>query len=543
MVDHPSSSLALVSTSKHHKRELWGWLSYAFASEVFVIVSLTLFLPICLEQFARDNGFLLPDKTTPCISLSAPPTTEEDEARCVVKLGWAWIDTASFSLYTYSASVALQALIVISMGGIADRASYRKPLLFGFAMLGSFSSLCFFLLSSSSPIWPLSGLLAILANIGFGASIVLLNAYLPRLAASSLPSSDRGDAVKLSRATARISSLGIALGYTAGILLLLVTLLPVQYAGGSTNALRFAIGGSGAWWALFSIPAVILLPGASRLEVATGFVVTDEHEGLLSSEAPETLPVVVAELTVWREITDAWRRLGSMLRWHNIRRLRNTFRYLAAWFLLSDGFTTLTSTALLFAKTTLHMPPSSLVLVGVLTPSAGILGALLWPVVQRRLRLTSLRVLILLVVAASVIPLYGVIGLFAPRGARWGLRVPEEMFVLAVYFGALYGAFQSYARALYAEIIPPGEEARWYGLYSITDKSSSFIGPLVVGLVADMTGNIRYAFLFLVFMLWAALPVLIGVDVERGRADALAWSSGNEGHEREGNAVAQQEGD
>lgn len=123
------------------------------------------------------------------------------------------------------------------------------------------------------------------------------------------------------------------------------------------------------------------------------------------------------------------------------------------------------------------MPPSSLVLVGVLTPSAGILGALLWPVAQRRLGLSSLRVLLLLIFAASVVPLYGVIGLFAPPGARWGLRVPAEMFVLAVYFGALYGAFQSYARALYAEIIPPGEEARWYGLFSITDKVGISLGP------------------------------------------------------------------
>jgi hypothetical protein len=86
------------SSSKQHKRELFGWLSYAFASEVFVIVSLTLFLPICLEQFARDNGFFLPDKTIPCSSRPSPPAgaTDEDEVRCVVKLGWAWIDTASF---------------------------------------------------------------------------------------------------------------------------------------------------------------------------------------------------------------------------------------------------------------------------------------------------------------------------------------------------------------------------------------------------------------------------------------------------------------
>ena len=93
-------------------------------SEVFVVVSLTMFLPICLEQFARDNGVLLPDKTVPCSTVvSSPPiqaanaTTSSDasaqafspeEMRCVVKIGWAWIDTASFRC-------ALETLISIVM--------------------------------------------------------------------------------------------------------------------------------------------------------------------------------------------------------------------------------------------------------------------------------------------------------------------------------------------------------------------------------------------------------------------------------------------
>ncbi len=226
-------------------------------------------------------------------------------------------------------------LLILSL---RNTAAYRKPLLFGFATLGSISSLCFFLLPSSSPVWPFSAVLAILANIGFGASIVVLNSYLPRLALSSLPFSDRGDTEKLSRATARISSLGIALGYAAGILLLLVTVLPVQHAGGSTNALRFAIGGSGAWWALFSIPALMLLPGAREFEETQNPGVTEEREGLLTSEpASEVAPVIVTEWSVRREVVDAWKKLGDMLRWENMRRLRNTFRYLAAWFLLSDG--------------------------------------------------------------------------------------------------------------------------------------------------------------------------------------------------------------
>lgn len=67
-------------------------------SEVFAVVGLAIFLPICLEQFARDNGFLLPDKTIRCSSGLAAA----EDARCVVKIGWAWIDTASFRLDKHS---------------------------------------------------------------------------------------------------------------------------------------------------------------------------------------------------------------------------------------------------------------------------------------------------------------------------------------------------------------------------------------------------------------------------------------------------------
>jgi len=148
--------------------------------------------------------------------------------------------------------------------------------------------------------------------------------------------------------------------------------------------------------------------------------------------------------------------------------------------------------------------------------------------------------LVVQILMASAIPLYGCLG-FLPifegppppentvsvQKLRFGgLTTPEEMFVLAVYFGFVYGAFQGYARAFYAELIPPGEAARWYGLFSITDKSSSFLGPLVVGVIADLTGNIRYAFFFLVVMVWIAIPPLLAVNVDEGRKDAERYSFG-----------------
>lgn len=110
------------------------------------------------------------------------------------------------------------------------------------------------------------------------------------------------------------------------------------------------------------------------------------------------------------------------------------------------GFTTITSTAILFGKTTLHMSSSSLILIGVLTPLSGILGSLLWPALQRRFGWSNLKVIVILVVLASLIPAYGCLGfLNVLRGrARFGgLTTEGEMFGLAVYFGEFLATEQS----------------------------------------------------------------------------------------------------
>lgn len=375
------------------------------SSEVFAVCSLGLFLPVCLEQFARDNGVLLPGKTIPC-----PTVGTIDDARCVVHFGWAWIDSASYSLYVFSASVAAQAITVISLGGLADNctplissvraifyagcpsasfcltdfhnslfiilysnqtARLRKSILLFFAALGSVATILFLAVPSSSRIWAVSSLLTVIANVSFGVSIVCLNSYLPQLARadsgvkaaySRLQSirdgeqdlheqGDEDDAVSnldaeaqtllsqpqtaesptriddsdsapesytklVSRATSRISSKGIAIGYSAGIALLLLLLVPVTLLKGSTFALRLSISLTGVWWLVFTIPAALWLPGRSSSDV------TDTVRSGQSTAG---------------QIAEAWRRLALMLRPSEIRELKNTFWFLLAWFILSDG--------------------------------------------------------------------------------------------------------------------------------------------------------------------------------------------------------------
>lgn len=230
-----------------------------------------------------------------------------------------------------------------------------------FGLLGACSATIFLILPSTSPVWFLSALLASIANVGFGASVVAMNSYLPSLAKDSpevveimheiqessdiedrsehasespdaplitdTPSEERTALrtrydTELSRATSRISSLGIALGYGAGICLLVVALIPVTKLHGSTFSLRLAIGLSGIWWAVFTIPAALWLPGAGATPADDAAPWEESGDGKWNAR---------------REILAAWKRLGGMLHPREIKRLRNTFKYLAAWFLLSDG--------------------------------------------------------------------------------------------------------------------------------------------------------------------------------------------------------------
>lgn len=251
-------------------------------------------------------------------------------------------------------------------------APHRKILLLSCAWAGALAATFFLPLSSSSPLWFLSALLAVIANVGFGTSVVAMNAYLPSLARESpevlkvyanlrnaeesalvleseAEPDDNNEAVaqplvrntttdevqelkshyenELSRTTSRISSFGIALGYGAGIFLLFVALIPVTLMKGSTFSLRLAISLSGIWWAVFSIPALLWLPSGGNSSSV------DDDDAIWV----DTENVTAGKWSLWKEILAAWKRLGGMLRWSEIKKLRNTYKFLASWFLLSDG--------------------------------------------------------------------------------------------------------------------------------------------------------------------------------------------------------------
>lgn len=105
----------------------------------------------------------------------------------------------------------------------------------------------------------------------------------------------------------------------------------------------------------------------------------------------------------------------------------------------------------------------------------------------------------------------------------------EIIFQLGAIYGFVLGGLSSYCRSLFGELIPPGSEAAFYALYAITDKGSSVFGPAIVGAITDRYGEIRPAFGFLAVLIFIPLPLMLLVDVDRGKRDGAEMAKELEG--------------
>lgn len=300
----------------------------------------------------------------------------------------------------------------------------------------------------------------------------------------------------------KISSYGIGIGYSAAVLVQMLSILILKSTGANLFSLRLVLFTIGLWWLCFTVPAAFWLrprPGPPLFYAKAG-----------------------EKQTWFGYVTYSWNNLGKTV--IRARRLRDVLLFLAAWFMISDGVATVSGTAILFAKTSLGMESSALALINVIVTLSGIAGAFTWSKVSRMMRLTPSQTILACICIFELIPLYGLLG-YVPavqRFGSFGLQQQWEMYPLGAVYGLVLGGLGAYCRALYGELIPPGSEAAFYALYAITDKGSSVFGPAVVGAITDATGDIRPAFWFLAVLIGLPIPLMFLVNVERGKREAAA---------------------
>ena len=368
-------------------------------------------------------------------------------------------------------------MVVISapiLGAIADQGSSKKRFLIGFAYLGVAMTSVLFLLGEGR--WVEASVVYGLGVIGFSAANVFYDALLPSVAGE-----EKIDFV---------SGLGFAFGYLGGGLLLAVNALMARYPDmfGLTNPLggiRLSFLTVGIWWGLFSLPLVKWVREERKNSTP--------REGII--------------IPGFRKVFQTFRR---------IRRMPMTFLFLIAYWLYIDGVDTIVRMATDFGLS-IGFGLNDIVFAFLITQFIGFPCAILFGKLGEKW--DARKSILIAIVVYFLVTLYGML-----------MTETYEFYMLAVTIGLVQGGVQALSRSLYSRLIPPNQEAEFYGFYNMLGKFAAIIGPTLMGTMGVMVRGMGYSAnlasrsgigsIVILFILGGIL--LYRVDEKRGHRDALA---------------------
>ena len=116
--------------------------------------------------------------------------------------------------------------------------------------------------------------------------------------------------------------------------------------------------------------------------------------------------------------------------------------------------------------------------------------------------------------------------IYAYSGLKGDSRV-LEFFILGMFIAIVMGGSQAISRSLFAQMIPKGREAEFYSFYEISERGTSWTGPLIFGLVNQVFKSLRYGILSLIFYFIAGLFVLPFVNVRKAIDDVKKYETNN----------------
>ena len=382
------------------------------------------------------------------------------------------VDTVEFlgfslnndSLISYVTAAAFLVVSIISpfLSGIADYVGNKKNFLKFFCYLGGICCIGLYYFNLDF-LW--FGLLCyFLALIGFWASLVFYNSYLPDVA---FP--DQQD---------KASAKGYSLGYIGSVILLLICLAMIM--GYETFGFedrdfptRFSFVLTGIWWIGFSQYTYKYLPkGEKKAQLSRNVMFNG-----------------------FRELKKIWISLKFNLQ------LR---RYLRAFFLYSMAVQTIMLIATYFGIEELEWgdkdPTTGLIVSILLIQLVAVLGAFLTSRLSERIGNISTLIIINIIWIAICIYAYFI-------------TTPNEFYIAAGSVGLVMGGIQSLSRSTYSKMLPDGttETASFFSFYDVSEKIAIVLGMSLYGMVSQFTGSVRSAIIFLVVFFIIGVILLLRV--------------------------------
>lgn len=342
-------------------------------------------------------------------------------------------DVQYMAYWGYAASITtlIVAFIGPIAGTLADTKNFKKPIFAASLAVGSVSCICLGLAKH----WMAFLVIFVIAKVGYSTSLVFYDSMLP-----DITTEEHSDYV---------SSAGFAWGYIGSCVPFILSLVLVLKADSFGLSMPAAMMGSflinTVWWVGMTIP---LLKNYQQKY----YVERKKHA-----------------------VAESFKRLGRTF--SNIRKEKKVFLFLLAFFFYIDGVYTIIDMATAFGSA-LGLDQTGLLLALLLTQIVAFPFAILFG----RLALKySTRTLITICICA-----YTLIAVFAVF-----LKYQWQFWVLAVLVGMFQGGIQALSRSYYAKVIPSEQSGEYFGLLDICGKGASFVGTLLVSLVAQLTGSVN----------------------------------------------------
>lgn len=426
-------------------REQRAWYVYDWANSAFyttvVAVLLGPYLTSLAKQAAGPDGLVRP--------LGIPLAAE------------------SIWPYMVSLSVLLQVIVMPITGAVADYGRRKRELLGLTAFIGSGATIAMYFLHSDR--YLLGCALFLVANVSFGASIVIYNSFLPEIA----PPERRDD----------VSSKGWGIGYLGGGILLALNLLLYAKAGNlglsEGQAVRISLLSAGLWWALFTIYPLRVL----------------RNRGPQKQHAPGQSAISAALGQLAHTLAD-------------VRHYPQTLLFLVAYLIYNDGIQTVITMAVQFGSEELKLGMETLTSAVLLVQFVAFLGALFFDQVARRIGNKPAVMVALLIWTGTLTYIY------------LAVHTATDFYIAAGMIGGVMGGSQALSRSIFSFMIPKGREAEYFSVYEISDKGTSWMGPLFFGLAVQLTHSFRVAILSLVVFFAVGLFLLSRVDIRKATIEA-----------------------
>jgi UMF1 family MFS transporter len=398
------------------------------------------------------------------------------------------------SLWGFATAAAglMIALMSPVLGAIADASGRRKPWIAAFgAMLVIGASLMWFGRPGEPSVIPPLLLAYAIATIGVEFATVFNNAMMPTL----VPPDRIGS----------LSGTGWATGYVGGILSLILVL---GFLAASPETARTLFGFT---------PLFGLDPVSHQGDRITGpltgvwFIIFVLPMFLLTPDYPARCPVSEA---LRLGLADLRRTLLEL------PKQKSLAAFLLANMIYTDGLVSLFAFGGIYAAGTFGWNTIQIGSFGIILAIAGTFGAWLGGKLDDRLgpkRVISASMMILLFAIVAILLvdkdkiLFIKVAAPVPGGALFASSTERAYLLLGCLIGAAGGPLQAASRTLLIHMAPKDRIAQYFGLFALTGKVTSFVGPLLIGAITAVTASQKAGMAVLVLFFVAGLALLARV--------------------------------